>query len=125
MLVTNSFRTDETVFPGKRLFGHLLDFKPIDYSRSEDVDPAVVFPCLPGDASLSPSSADLAQVAAPSVPAPVSPPPSQRTLSSEFSPISLGAPCDPIFADVDLDLFSDNPSAIDSLPIPSPAVDSP
>ena len=125
VLVTNSFRTDETVFPGKRLFGHLLDFKPIDYSCSEDVDPAVVFPCLPGDASLSPSSADLAQVAAPSVPAPVSPPPSQRTLSSEFSPIPFGAPCDPIFADVDLDLFSDNPSAIDSLPIPSPAVDSP
>ena len=57
VLVTNSFKTDETVFPGKRLFGHLLNFKPVDYSCSEGVDPAVVFPCLPDDATLSSSSA--------------------------------------------------------------------
>ena len=125
VLVTNSFKTDETVFPGKRLFGHLLNFKPVDYSCSEGVDPAVVFPCLPDDASLSPSPADLAQAAAPSAPASVSPPPPQRALSDEFSPIPLEASCDPDFADFGLDFSPNNPSAVDSLPIPSPAVDSP
>ena len=125
VLVTNSFKTDETVFPGKRLFGHLLNFEPVDYSCSEGVDPAVVFPCLPDDASLSPSPADLAQAAAPSAPASVSPPPPQRALSDEFSPIPLEASCDPDFADFGLDFSPNNPSAVHSLPIPSPAVDSP
>ena len=125
VLVTNSFKTDETVFPGKRLFGHLLNFEPVDYSCSEGVDPAVVFPCLPDDASLSPSPADLAQAAAPSAPASVSPPPPQRALSDEFSPIPLEASCGPDFADFGLDFSPNNPSAVHSLPIPSPAVDSP
>ena len=125
VLVTNSFKTDETVFPGKRLFGHLLNFKPVDYSCSEGVDPAVVFPCLPDDASLSPSPADLAQAAAPSAPASVSPPPPQRALSDEFSPIPFEASCDPDFADFGLDFSPNNPSAVHSLPIPSPTVDSP
>ena len=91
LIVSSSFTVDESVYPGSKLFAHLLHFQPTDYSNlSDELPPSLPDLTLERFESISSAPEVLPEPECEVLPSSFSPSLStRRDLSSELSPISL------------------------------------
>ena len=91
LIVSSSFTVDESVYPGSKLFAHLLHFQPTDYSNlSDELPPPLPDLTLERFESISSAPEVLTEPECDVLPSSFSPSLStRRDLSSELSPISL------------------------------------